>query len=1014
MANCQEANIVSNLPFYSLPDKEFNALLGSWSQRKNNDFDLYDLFLNPNKSDESDPDLMLINPCSNYYSIDKLKKLFQTTPKSLSIQDILCSLEHMPNILGITETKLNEESCSNINIQNYIFYHTDSNTNAGGAALYIDNKLKSIPRPDIKFEIEKVESCWAQIDAGKNRKGIIIGCIYKHPGCDLNYFSSQLDKIIKTINPNKFDLYICGDININFLKYNEHDETGKYLDMLFDNNLIPIITKPTRITDHSSTLIDHIYTNLSISHVTSGILEVDLSDHLPVFCIIKTEIEKTNKKKKIRDYRKFDKQLFLNDINLINWEESLAPNKCLDDKTWDVISIINKIVDKHAPVTKITQAKQKQLNKPWLTSGIIKSIKKKQKMYHSHLLSKNPHKINEYKKYANILTFIKQKSKKDYYHSQFTKYKNNLKTTWKIIGNLIKRKNKNQMSPTRIIQGGRTFTNQNEIAEMFNNYFVNVGPNLAKKFPDITQNSTQYINFSSPNSFFLNPVTETQVSTLFASLDANKSCMNIPISCIKIASHSLSIPFTRIYNESISTGIFPEAFKISRVTPIFKNGMTTELGNYRPIAIISPFSKILERLIYDQLFIYLEKKNILYDYQFGFRKGHSTEHAILETIENLKTAIDDNKITCGIFLDFSKAFDTINHKILLDKINAYGIRGLTQKWFSSYITDRKQYVKIGDAESSMKTITCGVPQGSTLGPLLFLLYINDLPNCSKKLLFRIFADDTNIFYSSNNINELEKTVNGELKYVLKYCSDNKLTINFKKTNYMLITSPRKKCDITITTCNIERKPKIKYLGVFIDEHLQWDAQIRHIQNKISKNTGIINKLRHFVSIHMLKQLYYALIYPYLNYGIMSWGTACTSRLKKLKTKQNKCLRAIFFARKTESATPYQILEILKLENIYNIKISSIVYKSINKRIEIPNALLDITIKASNVHTYNTRYASKSNLYRPASRTNYGLTRFKVAASKIWEKIPAKIKSLPLISFKKQYKLFLLNNQIEHE
>ena len=197
-------------------------------------------------------------------------------------------------------------------------------------------------------------------------------------------------------------------------------------------------------------------------------------------------------------------------------------------------------------------------------------------------------------------------------------------------------------------------------------------------------------------------------------------------------------------------------------------------------------------------------------------------------------------------------------------MNSYGIRGIAHEWFSSYISNRKQYVKIGETESSMKTMTCGVPQGSTLGPLLFLLYINDLPNCSKKLLFRIFADDTNIFYSSNNINELEKTINDELKHILKYCNENKLSINFKKTNYMLIRSPKKKCNITIETCSIERKKKIKYLGVFIDERLQRDAQLKHVQNKIAKNTGVINKLRHFVSIHMLKQLYYALIYIYIS------------------------------------------------------------------------------------------------------------------------------------------------------
>ena len=236
---------------------------------------------------------------------------------------------------------------------------------------------------------------------------------------------------------------------------------------------------------------------------------------------------------------------------------------------------------------------------------------------------------------------------------------------------------------------------------------------------------------------------------------------------------------------------------------------------------------------------YLEKECLLFNFQFGFRKGYFTEYAILETVEKLKSAVDDQKITCGIFLDFSKAFYTINHYILLKKLYKYGIRGLPHAWFSSYITNRKQYVKVGNTESSLKTITCGVPQGYTLGPLLFLLHINDLPRSSKKLTFRIFADDTNMFYSSKDPEQLQSVINEELGKVLKFCAANILSINFKKTNYMIITSPKKKTNIRITACNIEQKSQIKYLGVFIDEHLKWDAQLQHVNNKITKIIGVL-------------------------------------------------------------------------------------------------------------------------------------------------------------------------------
>ena len=280
--------------------------------------------------------------------------------------------------------------------------------------------------------------------------------------------------------------------------------------------------------------------------------------------------------------------------------------------------------------------------------------------------------------------------------------------------------------------------------------------------------------------------------TLFSGLKENKASLNVPKKLIKLASGQLSAPFTETYNESILSGEFPEIFKISKVTPIFKSGSISELGNYRPIAVISPFSKVLERLVYDQLVSYLEKECLLYNFQFGFRKGYSTENAILETVEKLKSAVDDQKVTCGIFLDFSKAFDTINHHILLEQLYKYGIRGLPHAWFSGYITNRKQYVKIGNVESSLTTITCGVPQGSTLGPLLFLLYINDLPRSSKKLTFRIFADDTNMFFSTRDPEQLQSIINEELGKVLKSCAANMLSINLKKTNYMIITSPKKK------------------------------------------------------------------------------------------------------------------------------------------------------------------------------------------------------------------------------
>ena len=339
----------------------------------------------------------------------------------------------------------------------------------------------------------------------------------------------------------------------------------------------------------------------------------------------------------------------MDDIKLIDWHEILNPEKNLNEKVQEAINTLNKTVDKHAPIKLASQSKQRQLNMPWLSKGILKSVKRKQKMYRTHFLRKDLQKIGEYKHYAAILSHLKNKSKTEYYNMQFAKYKDNLKQTWKLIGTLVKRKTKGQTFPTRITHNNRTFTQEKDIAELFNNFFVNIGPTLAKEIKTDHTDPLQYIESTPSNSFYLAPVTQTQVFTLFAGLKENKASLIVPNKLIKLATEQLSAPFTEIYNESILSGEFPEIFKISKVTPIFKSGSLSELGNYRPIAVISPFSKVLERLVYDQLVSYLEKECLLFNFQFGFRKGYSTEYAILETVEKLKSAVDDQKITCGIF-----------------------------------------------------------------------------------------------------------------------------------------------------------------------------------------------------------------------------------------------------------------------------------------------------------------------------------------------------------------------------
>ena len=338
---------------------------------------------------------------------------------------------------------------------------------------------------------------------------------------------------------------------------------------------------------------------------------------------------------------------------------------------------------------------------------------------------------------------------------------------------------------------------------------------IEKTIPRAPSSPLSYLGSAVENSLFLSPVTHLEIEDLIANLNSSKSIgpNSVPTNILKILKHHISHPLTEIVNQSFLKGTFPSKLMIAKVVPVFKKGDPEIRSNYRPISLLPIFSKMFKKLVYKRLFSFVTCNKIIYPLQFGFQENHSIDHALISMTETIRRSLDNKIYGCGVFIDLQKAFDTVNHKILLSKLEHYGIRGNALGLFQSYLTNRMQFVSIRGKDSYPLGITCGVSQGSVLGPLIFLLFINDLPNASKHLKFYFFADDTNLYYDSETLHDVIKKVNKGLKHVKRWLDSNRLSLNISKTNYIIFRSVPTDISIKIGKKQISRVKYIKFLGV---------------------------------------------------------------------------------------------------------------------------------------------------------------------------------------------------------
>ena len=589
-----------------------------------------------------------------------------------------------------------------------------------------------------------------------------------------------------------------------------------------------------------------------------------------------------------------------------------------------------------------------------------------------------------------------------------------MRQTWKTINDVIGRTQKQGISDQFKRVSGSIITDPTVISNEFNDFFVNVGPDLASRIHNTGKPYYDYIKAAHDKSIFMKPIIEDEIIKIIGKFDKNKSAGHDGIGnlIVKRVANEIARPLSAIFNLSLTTGIFPDQLKVAKVIPIYKKDDNEIFSNYRPVSVLPCFSKILERLVFNRCIEFIEYNKILNPKQYGFGKHHSTYMAIMQLVDKINNAVEKNETTVGVYLDLSKAFDTIDHNILLHKLDHYGFRGVVYDWFRSYLQDRKQYVSYNCNKSELKNILCGVPQGSILGPLLFILYINDITNTATLLDFILFADDTTILFSTNDIVSQIPLINRELLEVSNWFKANKLSVNATKTNYMIMGTPKMtsmidQTDIILDNTKLDRVTKTKFLGVIIDENLTWKNHIDGITKTISRNIGMINKLKFFVPERILRTLYCTLVLPYINNGILIWGQACKTYLEKIYKLQKWVLRIISNSHYRSHSTPlFHKYDILNVYDMYKLEVGVFMYRYFANL--IPESFNTFFTKRSDIHNYHTR--NNCNLNQTRNKRVFTDRTIRTTGPILWNSFDDKTrKSLSTKHFRNSYKSSLISS-----
>ena len=801
------------------------------------------------------------------------------------------------HLLAISETHLDDTFNDEVlGVQGYNIFRRDRNRFGGGIAVYVQNNIPVKVRMDLM--VDDIEVIWLQINL-PYVKPLLIGCVYRPPSAPMDYLD-QLCLMLDKVCDLGHETYFLGDTNIDWNSCNctlkeKLQSTARAC------NLSQMVEKPTRVCirrdgSKSETCIDHIFTNCS--HLCSKALSIPVgcSDHNLVVMVRKAKLPKSGPKIVYRrSMKNFNEVEFIESVKNTCWRGVLEqdnPDDALDN--FNTLFLHN--IELYAPMRKNTV---RNFKSPWLDTELRESMRSRDKAKQAAMISGSESDWQVYKKLRNYVTAQNKRKKQLFYENKIKSVKSDKKKMWNVVNDMMGRNPKS--CPSYLEVDGTFLTKPVDIANYFNDYYYYKINSLRSNMQDtrIHVANTLIGKFMENKNckFKLEKVTVNEVECLLNKCkDRPPGVDNLDVKFISMVANLIAEPVCHIINLSIEKSICPKAWKIAKIIPLTKNSAAPFSGtNSRPISLLPALAKVMERIVFQQIQLYFDENGLNSEYQHAYRPCHSTCTALTQMTDDWQCEIDKGRMVGAVLLDFSAAFDLIDYFLLSEKLKQYGFSGSALTWMESYLSNRKQTVFFNGSLSKVSDVNCGVPQGSCLGPLLFSIFINDLPLSLHKAQISIYADDSTIYATGSTIEEINIILDYELKSVIEWIKNNKLVLNVGKTKSILFGSKHNvgvepKLDLNINNIPIEQVQETKLLGITLTHTLSWSHQVDKVVSKMGRAVSVTRRISKGLPTDVIRQVLNALVLSQLDYCFVIWSSASMNDMKKLQIVQNKAAR----------------------------------------------------------------------------------------------------------------------------